>query len=333
MTPTSHTSHRFGAAALQPLHFAPNLRPVIWGGHGIASFKGVAPAREPIGESWEISGMPGHESVVDRGLDEGLNLRELAAKYSERLLGRRVCRQHDGEFPLLVKLIDAHDNLSVQVHPGEELARMRHGCPGKTEMWYIISSQPGAALYAGLKKPITRQQYHDLLASNGLLDAMQRHATHGGDLFFLPAGTLHSIGAGNLLCEVQQASDVTYRVYDFERVDSDGRPRQLHTAQAADAISFGSAAMCKCEHDISLPVATLVNCPAFMSQRVTVKGTTKMAMPFDSFLAIVCVAGKVDITCDNGSAISLSQGFSTLVPAEIRQLALSGEATIITATV
>lgn len=319
--------------ALPPLHFAPNLKTVIWGGDRIASFKGMTFDNEHIGESWEISGMTGRESVVDRGADSGTTLRQMIEKYRELLVGERVYRQYGNDFPLIIKLIDAHHDLSVQVHPGEELARMRHGCPGKTEMWYIIDSAPGASLHAGLKKPITPQRYEEYVSSNTLLDALRKHTTHPGDLYFLPAGTLHSIGAGNLLCEVQQASDITYRVYDFGRLGDDGKPRELHTGEATDAISFGSAAMCKCAHDPKQPVATLVNCAVFKVQRVSVSGIETMRMPFDSFLAVLCIGGTLHIECDNGTGIAIKQGESTLIPAQVRQLRLSGKATIITATV
>ena len=222
----------------QLFKFELNLKKVLWGGDKIAAFKGVTLEEHNVGESWEISGLKGHESIVSQGSDKGLSLRELITKYRGQLVGHRVYRKHGNEFPLLIKFIDARQNLSVQVHPDDDLARRRHGCSGKTEMWYIIDAQPGATLLAGMSHTITPQQYLEHMSSGTLLDVLARHTTHPGDIFFLPSGRIHSIGAGNLLLEVQQASDITYRVYDFDRLDSNGKPRELHTELAKEAIDY-----------------------------------------------------------------------------------------------
>ena len=215
---------------MKPYKFEPYLKTTIWGGYQIAPFKGIFNAQPNVGESWEISGVPGHESVaINRGLvndvDEGLTLVELIDKYKELLVGKKIYKKFGNQFPLLVKLIDSRQDLSVQVHPDDKLAMERHGCAGKTEMWYIIKSDVGAKIYAGLKKSITPEEYEQLATAepqNGrspMQDVIATHEAHEGDLYFLPAGRLHAIGAGNFLAEIQQTSDITYRVYDFGRKD------------------------------------------------------------------------------------------------------------------
>ena len=223
---------------MKPYKFEPYLKTTIWGGYQIAPFKGIYTAQPNIGESWEISGVPGHESVaINRGLvddvDEGLTLTQLIDKYKGLLVGQKVYKKFGNKFPLLVKFIDSRQDLSVQVHPDDKLAMERHGCAGKTEMWYVIKSDVGSKIYAGLKKSITPEDYERLaspdpskrreekgaaenpLSSEGdwgrLQDVLAIHEAHEGDLFFLPAGRLHAIGAGNFLAEIQQTSDITYR--------------------------------------------------------------------------------------------------------------------------
>ena len=207
---------------MKPYKFEPYLKTTIWGGYQIAPFKGIFNAQPNVGESWEISGVPGHESVaINRGLvndvDEGLTLVELIDKYKELLVGKKIYKKFGNQFPLLVKLIDSRQDLSVQVHPDDKLAMERHGCAGKTEMWYIIKSDVGAKIYAGLKKSITPEEYEQLATAepqNGrspMQDVIATHEAHEGDLYFLPAGRLHAIGAGNFLAEIQQTSDTTIR--------------------------------------------------------------------------------------------------------------------------
>jgi mannose-6-phosphate isomerase len=228
---------------MKPYKFQSYLKTTIWGGYQIAPFKGIFNAQPNVGESWEISGVPGHESVaINRGLiddvDEGLTLVELIDKYKGLLVGQKVYKKYGNQFPLLVKFIDSRQDLSVQVHPDDKLAMERHGCQGKTEMWYVIKSDVGSKIYAGLSKSITPDEYERLATAepqNGrspMQDVIATHEAHEGDLYFLPAGRLHAIGAGNFLAEIQQTSDITYRVYDFGRKDEHGDPRELHIEQA-----------------------------------------------------------------------------------------------------
>ncbi|MGM9713456.1 MAG: type I phosphomannose isomerase catalytic subunit [Prevotella sp.] len=323
---------------MKPYKFKPILKPTIWGGDKIAPFKGMDTTQKNIGESWEISGVEGHESVTAcRGLtddhDIGMTLPQLIHKYKGRLTGERIYRQHGEKFPLLVKFIDSRQNLSVQVHPDDHLAMERHGCAGKTEMWYIIKADEGAKIYAGLNRPLSPSEY-ERLATAGLvgghhpmLDVIATHESHQGDLYFLPAGRLHAIGAGNFLAEIQQTSDITYRVYDYGRKDSDGRQRELHIEQARDAIDYHVWPEYRSSYDSTLPDTKLVSCPYFDVRRVVVQKAARIEMPDDTFVIVVCLRGMADI---NG--VSVRQGETLLVPACENTLRIFGNATFLTAT-
>lgn len=326
---------RAGSDILKPqlFKFDLNLKRVLWGGDKIAAFKGVTLPDHDVGESWEISGLKDHESIVSHGNDKGLSLRQLIDKYQGQLVGNRVYRKHGNEFPLLIKFIDAHQNLSVQVHPDDDLARRRHGCSGKTEMWYIIEAQSGASLLAGMSRTITPQQYLQHMANGTLLDVLARHTTHPGDIFFLPSGRIHSIGAGNLLLEVQQASDITYRVFDFDRLDSNGMPRELHTDLAIDAIDYTVSRDCQRHYPNRTGDIPLINSIFFDVDRMIVDGAMTRRMPHDAFLCLMCIEGDALIDCGNGTLTHISRGESLLAPACLHYLDIKGHATIITATV
>ena len=316
----------------QLFRFVPNLKTVLWGGDKIAAFKGVDLGVRNVGESWEISGLEGHETVVASGADAGLTLRQLIAKYSGDLVGNRVFRKYGDEFPLLIKFIDAHKDLSVQVHPDDALAQRRHGCRGKTEMWYIIKTEPGASLLAGMNHTITPKQYLKHMQQGTLLDVLMRHLTHPGDIFFLPSGRIHSIGAGNLLLEVQQPSDITYRVYDYDRLDTNGKPRQLHTDLAIDAIDYTVSSDCLRHYPDRLGSTPLIRSIFFDVERMVVEGELSQRMPHDAFLCLMCIDGKATIDYGSGKE-SIHRGETLLAPACLERLDISGNATIITATV
>ena len=322
---------------MKPYKFTPYLKTTIWGGYQIAPFKGIYTAQPNIGESWEISGMPGHESVVEeRGLaddvDVGLNLTQLIDKYKGLLMGQKVYKKYGNKFPLLVKFLDSRQDLSVQVHPDDKLAMERHGCAGKTEMWYIIKSDVGSKIYAGLKENITPEDYERLANTppvNGhspMQDVITVHEAHQGDLFFLPAGRLHAIGAGCFLAEIQQASDVTYRVYDFGRVDAHGNPRELHIEQAKAAIDYQVWPEYRTSYDSTKPISQLIACPFFVVHRVVVQVAQQIDFHCDSFVVVVCLWGEANI---NG--IKVRQGETLLVPASENVLYIFGNVTFLTA--
>ena len=323
---------------MRPYKFAPNLRTTIWGGYQIAPFKGIFTAQPNIGESWEISAVPGHESVaVERGIigdvDLGLNLAQLIDKYKGLLVGERIYKKYGNTFPLLVKFIDSRQDLSVQVHPNDKLAMKRHGCPGKTEMWYVVKADVGAKIYSGLKESITPEEYERLATAepvNGhspMQDVIATHEAHQGDLFFLPAGRLHAIGAGNFLVEIQETSDITYRVYDFGRKDEHGNPRELHIEQAKEAIDYQVWPEYRTSYDSTKPNSELIHCPYFTVNRVVVQVAAEVNLNTDSFVVVVCLWGEANI---NG--IRVKQGETLLVPASENVLYIFGNATFLTAT-
>ena len=328
---------------MKPYKFDPYLKTTIWGGYQIAPFKGIFTAQPNIGESWEISGVPGHESVaIERGIigdvDLGLNLTQLIDKYKGLLVGDRVYKKFGNKFPLLVKFIDSRQDLSVQVHPDDKLAQKRHGCAGKTEMWYVLKADVGSKIYAGLKKPITPEDYERLatepvtgnpspVTHNPFLDVIATHEAHQGDLYFLPAGRLHAIGAGNFLVEIQESSDITYRVYDFGRVDAAGKPRELHIEQAKEAIDYQVWPEYRTSYDSTKPNSELIHCPYFTVNRVVVQVAAEVDLHTDSFVVVVCLWGEANI---NG--IRVKQGETLLVPASENVLYIFGNATFLTAT-
>ena len=327
---------------MKPYKFEPYLKTTLWGGYQIAPFKGIFTAQPNIGESWEISGVPGHESrAIERGLiddvDVGLTLTELIDKYKGLLVGQKVYKKFGNKFPLLVKFIDSRQDLSVQVHPDDKLAMERHGCAGKTEMWYIIKSDVGAKIYAGLSKSITPDDYERLANATApadssagnhspMQDVIATHEAHDGDLFFLPAGRLHAIGAGNFLAEIQETSDITYRVYDFGRKDAHGNPRELHIDLAKDAIDYQVWPAYRSSYDSTKPISQLINCPHFVVHRVVVQVAKQIDFHVDSFVVVMCLWGEANI---NG--IHIRQGETILVPASENVLYIFGNASFLTA--
>ena len=208
--------------------FQPILKSTIWGGEKIVPYKHIASDQKQVGESWELSGVKGNESVVAGGPEAGTTLPGLIARHGAALLGKANAARFGQEFPLLIKFIDARQDLSIQVHPNDALAWERHKSKGKTEMWYVVDADKGARLRSGFAKQVTPAQYEASVADNTITDLLAEYEIHPGDLFFLPAGRVHSIGAGAFIAEIQQTSDITYRIYDFNRKDADGNTRELH---------------------------------------------------------------------------------------------------------
>lgn len=321
---------------LLPFVFDPFLKSVLWGGSRIATYKGWPARSEKIGESWELSAMPGRESVVKAGADRGLLLSQLVEKYGEALLGRRVQALYGDRFPLIVKLIDAHRDLSLQVHPDEALARRLHQASGKTEMWYVVQADPGAAICAGFARDLSPAEYDRHLEDRSIMSVVTRHDSHPGDAFYLPAGCIHALCAGNLVVEVQQASDITYRVYDYDRLDVDGRPRELHTELAREALNFRAAADCFIPYDHASKGSTpLVDGPYFRVNRVVLRGALPIAGGRDAFVALMCVEGRVRLlkADDAVPVLSLQRGETALLPAAAPDLVVEGEATLLQVTV
>lgn len=307
--------------------FKPLLKQTIWGGERIAHFKRLECNMGQVGESWEISGVKGQETVVDGGPYDGLTTNELVATLRDRLLGRDNYLRYGDEFPLLIKFIDAAGDLSVQVHPDDATA-MRHGRKrGKTEMWYVMDSEPSATLMVGLKRSITPDEYKALVANGTICDAISRYNVKEGDCFYIPSGRIHSIGAGCFLTEIQQTSDVTYRIYDFKRKDKDGNFRELHTAEAADAIDYQVQESYRTEYDrVKNEPAELVDCPYFRTALYDLdEPMTLDYSELDSFVILIGVCGEGTLTCDDGTSATLSAGHTLLLPATTGIVGVSGK--------
>lgn len=307
--------------------FKPLLKQTIWGGERIAPFKRLECNMGQVGESWEISGVKGQETVVDGGPYDGLTTNELVATLRDRLLGRDNYLRYGDEFPLLIKFIDAAGDLSVQVHPDDATA-MRHGRKrGKTEMWYVMDSEPSATLMVGLKRSITPDEYKALVANGTICDAISRYNVKEGDCFYIPSGRIHSIGAGCFLTEIQQTSDVTYRIYDFKRKDKDGNFRELHTAEAADAIDYQVQESYRTEYDrVKNEPAELVDCPYFRTALYDLdEPMTLDYSELDSFVILIGVCGEGTLTCDDGTSATLSAGHTLLLPATTGIVGISGK--------
>lgn len=300
----------------------------LWGGHKIGPFKGVQLGGEPIGESWEISAVEGDISVVVNGDDAGMTLADVIARDRELVVGKRVWQRYGTTFPLLVKLIDACDNLSIQVHPNDELARRWHNSFGKTELWYVIDAEPGSGIYSGLSRAITPEEYVERVANNTIMDVLQFHQVKPGDVFFLPSGRIHAIGRGVFLAEIQQTSNITYRIYDYNRLDKDGKPRELHTERAKEAIDYRMYNNLKTEYSPAhnTPVE-IARCPYFITSILHLdEPIERPVASFDSFVIYMCVKGSAAIEADNGSCVVIKQGETCLVPAAMQCVTITPDA-------
>lgn len=310
--------------------FTPYLKSAIWGGEEICRFKAIPCSRHDIGESWEVSAMPGAESV---DADDGTPLSVLTRRYGERLLGRHVAQRFGKMFPLLIKFIYTHDRLSLQVHPDDALAGRRHNMLGKTEMWYIIDTKPMATILSGLVRDIDAAEYFRRVADGTLQDIVACHHSAPGDVFFLPPGRVHAAGAGNFLVEVQQASDITYRIDDYRRRDSQGKLRELHTDLAADAIDFRCHPFCK---TVPQPVAPgtdqLTLCRYFRVLKESVDGTRTIANTDGSFMVLICIDGEGTATVAD-TTVDIAKGQSILIPAAEPSATVSGHLTLLSVTV
>ena len=311
------------------------LKPVLWGGNKLTAFKHLPPIDEPIGESWELSAVPGRESVVAEGDDKGLTLTQLVQRYGAALVGEDVYRRYGDKFPLLIKFIDAKRDLSIQVHPDDALAQRRHGCAGKTEMWYVIQTDEGATIRTGFNRPISADEYERRLADGTILDVINANDSRPGDTFFIPAGQIHAICAGNLLAEIQQSSDITYRVYDYDRRDADGNLRELHTEQAREVLNYNVIESLVDYTPAPEPgVTPLVNCREFDVRRVDFGDGFTLELPQShSFVVLMCLAGETVLTVENMAPVTLRQGETALVPAVADKVVMTGCAQLLTAAV
>lgn len=305
--------------------FKPLLKQTLWGGEKIVSFKKLDSNLHQVGESWEISGVKDNETIVAEGPQQGLKLNELVAEMKERLVGHDNYERFGNEFPLLIKFIDACQDLSIQVHPTDEIAHRQGKERGKTEMWYVLESDKGAQLYNGLKQQITPEDYKTMVENDTITDALARYEVSEGDVFFIPAGRIHAIGAGCFVAEIQQTSDVTYRIYDFKRRDKDGNLRQLHTKEAAESIDYTVLNDYRTHYQLekNMP-AQVVECPYFTTAVYDLD--EPMVLDYselDSFVILIGLKGEATITAD-GQTTTLRGGESLLIPAETGEVKVEG---------
>lgn len=318
---------------LYPLKFKPRVKERIWGGQAILKKKGKTVARlskdKLYGESWDLSSVKGDVSVVANGFLKGNNLEEIIEVYMGELVGEENFEKYGLEFPLLVKYLDCNDKLSVQVHPNDELAEERHNSFGKTEAWYVVDCKPGAAIYLGFKNlELTREEYIAAVAESRLEELLNRVEVKPGDVFFIPAGTVHALGAGIEVVEVQQTSDVTYRIYDWDRVDASGKGRELHTALAVDAIDFEAAAeLLHRKYELTKGgAATVIESSYFTMTLHDVDGEKLLdRASLDSFIIYIALNGSAQVIAD-GVEESLEEGEVMLIPAEVSEIEINGNA-------
>lgn len=320
---------------LYPIKFKPRIKERIWGGQAILKKKGSAVSRlakdKLYGESWDLSSVKGDVSVVANGMLKGNNLNEIIEVYMGELVGEENFERYGLEFPLLVKYLDCNDKLSVQVHPDDALAEERHNSYGKTEAWYVVDCKPGAAIYLGFKDlNITREEYIAAVSESRLEPLLNKVEVHPGDVFFIPAGTVHALGAGIEVVEVQQTSDVTYRIYDWDRVDASGKGRELHTALAVDAIDFeADAELLHKKYDLQKGgEAKVIESPYFtMVMHDVADGKELNRSMLDSFIIYIAIKGSMELVAD-GVKESFAEGEVVLVPAEMNEVHIEGTGTV-----
>ena len=305
--------------------FEPLLKQTLWGGDKIIPFKHLNDSLDHVGESWEISGVNGNETIVANGPQKGKSLNQLVREQKGLLVGQENYERFGDEFPLLIKFIDAQKDLSIQVHPNDEVAH-RQGKPrGKTEMWYVLPSVPGAFLYNGLKQQITPEQYKAMVENDTITDALARYEVHEGDVFFIPAGRIHAIGAGSFVAEIQQTSDVTYRIYDFKRKDKNGNYRELHTKEAAESIDYNVLPDYRTAYEPKQNEGVqVVSCPYFTTAVYDL--TEPMTLDYselDSFVILIAVKGEGKLICE-GEEMTFRMGDTVLLPATTKEVKVEG---------
>lgn len=310
---------------MYPLKFEPILKQTLWGGDKIIPFKHLNVSLPNVGESWEVSAVEGSESVVANGPDKGATLPEMVRKYKEELVGEANYARFGDKFPLLIKFIDAKLDLSIQVHPDDALAKKRHNSFGKNEMWYVIAADKGAKLISGFAKEITPKEYKERVHDGTFAEVLQTCNIQPGDVFYVPAGRVHGIGAGAFVAEIQQTSDITYRIFDYNRKDKDGKTRELHTAQAVDAINFADVQDdFRTAYDrVQNEPVEVVACPYFTTSVYDM--TEEISCDYselDSFVIFICVEGSCRLIDNEKNEISLQAGETVLLPATTQEVTI-----------
>lgn len=312
---------------LYPIKFHPILKEKIWGGEKLKTVLNKNSNLPNMGESWEISDVEGDTSIVANGNLEGKSLKQLLSTYKEDLIGKKNFKKFGNTFPLLIKFIDAKEDLSIQLHPNDDIAAKRHNSFGKTEMWYVMQADSGANLMVGFNQKMTSEKYLKHLNSNTLTEILNFDKVKTGDAYFIEGGLIHSIGAGVLLAEIQQTSDITYRVYDWDRVDSNGNKRELHIDLAMDAFDFNLPNDFRIDYN-KTPNASnrVVSCPYFTTNYIELNQTLKKENNYDSFIIYMCLEGELCIKTESITEV-IVQGETLLIPASIEQFEISSKNT------
>lgn len=311
-----------------PLTFTPILKDRIWGGTKLKTYLNKPIVSETTGESWEISTVSGDISVVATGVLKGKTINEIIDLYPEAILGKSVIARFGKQFPLLFKFIDAKEDLSIQLHPNDALAKARHNSFGKTEMWYVMQADESARLVVGFKKDSNQQEYLAHLENKNLIDLLNEYPVSKGDVFFLETGTIHAIGAGVVVAEIQQTSDVTYRIYDWDRVDANGNGRELHTELALDAINYHTITS-KIDYKEEANKSTVVvDCPYFVTNIIALQETFIWKRTKEAFTVFMCTNGQFEMIV-NGEILRYRMGDTILIPACIENLTMKGKATLL----
>lgn len=309
---------------LYPLKFKTIFKDKIWGGQKIKTILDKDFGDLPnCGETWEVSGVKGNESVVSEGVLKGKSLPQIIEQFKGDLVGEKVFKQFGSEFPLLIKFIDANDDLSVQVHPGDELAKERHNSFGKTEMWYVFQADKGATLIDGFNSPITKEAYQEAFDKGDVMSVLNRVKVKEGDVYHLPAGRVHTIGKGVCIAEIQQTSDITYRIYDFDRKDNQGNTRELHVEESLDAIDYTFVEDVKSHYtpQVNLPVE-LVSCPYFTTNKLELTATISREFKHESFTIYICFDGAATLETEVGIS-TIKKGEAILLPAKFKKVSFT----------
>jgi mannose-6-phosphate isomerase len=303
---------------LYPLKFQPILKEKIWGGTKLKTLLNKESNALNVGESWEISDVEGDASIVSNGELKGATLNQILSTYQEKLIGKKNFAVFGKKFPLLIKFIDAKENLSIQLHPNDELAAKRHNSFGKTEMWYVMQADDEANLIVGFNQKVTPEVYLKHLENKTLTKILNFERVKEGDTFFIEVGRVHAIGAGVLLAEIQQTSDITYRVYDWDRKDNQGNERELHNDLAFDAIDFNMNDDSKVSYsNLKNESNQMVSCPYFTTNFIQITQTIKKENNHDSFIIYMCVEGEASISVE-GFSERVKKGETILIPAVIK---------------
>jgi mannose-6-phosphate isomerase len=320
-------------AELYPIKFETVLKEKVWGGNALVNRYNKKTAKsEKIGESWEISAVADNLSVISNGFLAGNNIEEIIEVYMGDITGDAIYEKFGNEFPLLIKFIEAREDLSIQVHPGNELARERHNAYGKTEMWYILENEKESKIYTGLREGVTRESYQASTGDGSMADLLNIEYPEPGDTFFIPAGRVHAIGAGTVLVEVQQTSDITYRIFDWNRKSTGKEKRELHTDLALDAIDFNANGKSKLRKTPGMNESeNLVSCEYFNTNLIRFdKPLSKDYYSIDSFVVYICTEGAFTIRWDRETE-TVIKGETVLLPAIIKEIVLepTGEAQVL----